>query len=81
MTSAQGSYFYWGEQRLGQGRDNVSALLTSDAALMQRLTGEVRAAIQAAATEDGMMAAAASSAGEESEEESDHDSEPKQTTA
>lgn len=49
--ACQGSYYYYGEQRLGQGRDGVSALLAGDAILTQQLTREVKAAIQAAAME------------------------------
>jgi pectin methylesterase-like acyl-CoA thioesterase len=48
MLHLQGSYYYYGEQRLGQGRDGVSAMLAGDAILTQQLTGEVKAAIQAA---------------------------------
>jgi hypothetical protein len=74
----QGSYYYWDEERLGQGKDTVSALLSADGQLMQRLTTAVKAAIQEAASKEGMgpgPTAAAAADGSESE------SEPQLTTA
>ncbi len=60
----QGSYYYLGEQRLGQGKEAVSALLAQDEALTQQLTQQVRAAISAA-TAGGDLAAATAEEGED----------------
>lgn len=55
-----------GEQRLGQGKEAVSALLAQDEALKQQLTQQVKAAIQAAAADGGLSVAAADDGQDES---------------
>jgi recombination protein RecA len=40
-----GSWFSYGDQKLGQGRDAVKALLLADPALMDELETKVRAAL------------------------------------
>jgi len=52
-SCTQGSYYYYGEQRLGQGKENVSALLAADVAMTAELNSKVRAAMHAAAV-DGL---------------------------
>lgn len=79
MNTPQGSYYYWGEQRLGQGKENVSALLGSDAALRQELTAAVKAAIQGSAGGGGaagdrlLGGSRGSSSSEEEEVEEEED--------
>jgi hypothetical protein len=45
VTRLQGSHYYLDEQRLGQGREAVAALLAADAGMRASLTARVRAAM------------------------------------
>jgi hypothetical protein len=72
LSLPQGSYYYLGEQRLGQGKEAVSTLLAQESALTQQLTQQVKAAITAAAMDGGLGSGAAAPA-EGEEEESDSD--------
>ena len=52
IISKSGAWFYYGEDRLGQGKDNVRKFIESDKAFMSELEGQIREKVAAMGTEE-----------------------------
>ena len=52
IISKSGAWFYYGEDRLGQGKDNVRKFIESDKAFMAELEGQIREKVAAMGTDD-----------------------------
>lgn len=50
IMKKSGAWFYYNENRLGQGRDNVREIIKNDPALMKELEGKIRAALDSGKT-------------------------------
>ena len=52
IVSKSGAWFYYGEDRLGQGKDNVRKYIESDKAFMDELEGLIREKVAALGTDE-----------------------------
>ena len=52
IISKSGAWFYYGEDRLGQGKDNVRKYIVSDKAFMDELEGLIREKVAALGTDE-----------------------------
>ena len=52
IISKSGAWFYYGEDRLGQGKDNVRKFIESDKAFMAELEGQIREKVAAMGTDE-----------------------------
>ena len=52
IISKSGAWFYYGEDRLGQGKDNVRKYIESDKAFMAELEAQIREKVASMGSEE-----------------------------
>ncbi len=67
IVKRSGAWFYYGDRRLGQGRDNVKELILNEPALMKELEEKIKAVLDGKAASETFEAAAAADAPEKVE--------------